>query len=565
MTSVTLENKSPSKYSTREIFLLVFLVLLAGIIRIPSLTQPIGPDQGIMAVIGEGILHGKLPYIDFWEMASPAIFFTYALMFKIFGANMAAIPITDTFVAMLTTVLLYILGRLVWDKKTACLGALFFTFFSNGILIGMHSAGDIAFGTFWYICQRESFMLPLIVGSFYLAFSYLKIKDSYWKLFVSGLLGGLTFSFKFPSIIFFAAIVLYINWNLFSVYHKKGFVDLIISNFLLISGFILALIPFILFFIHNGAMQEMIDIIFKYVYSVYGQIEHKMLWTLKLGVSRTLFLSKENFILWLFFFSSSIYILSNDRSKENIFLVVWALISLIYLISHKEFFGYHYLLLFPSFSLLTAYGFTKLFGSHFDLRLIFSKDLGKAIIIFTFLANIVSFMAINNPHYVKFIYYMTGKITKNQYYEYFNAYPKHDYSFPADYQVSQYIINNSKADDMIYVLGGIESCIYFLTKRPSPSRFIFSWILFYYAHGNVEKAKDYRQELFEDLFSKTPKYIITVRSLDTFKPFSQIYCFINDNYSLKKAFSDDRYLYVYNKDLSENKYLRETIHEDSSY
>jgi hypothetical protein len=56
------DNKSEAEYSAKEIIFVISIVLFAGFIRIPSLTQPIGPDQGIMAVIGEGILQGKLPY-----------------------------------------------------------------------------------------------------------------------------------------------------------------------------------------------------------------------------------------------------------------------------------------------------------------------------------------------------------------------------------------------------------------------------------------------------------------------------------------------------------------------
>jgi len=128
-----------SSVNAKEIIFVVFIILFAGIIRIPSLTQPLGPDQGIMSVIGEGILNGGLPYRDFWEMGSPPIFFTYALMFKIFGTNMAAIPVTDTLVSMVTTFLIFLLARFIWDKKVGYASALFFAFFSNGIRFGMHA------------------------------------------------------------------------------------------------------------------------------------------------------------------------------------------------------------------------------------------------------------------------------------------------------------------------------------------------------------------------------------------------------------------------------------------
>ena len=80
---------------------------------------------------------------------------------------MGTIPITDTLVSMLTTFLIFLLADSLWNKGVGYASALLFAFFSNGVRFGMHAGGDIAFGTFWYIAQRETFMLPLIVASMY--------------------------------------------------------------------------------------------------------------------------------------------------------------------------------------------------------------------------------------------------------------------------------------------------------------------------------------------------------------------------------------------------------------
>lgn len=543
----TANNNTNSKYSTKEICYIVCIVLFAGLIRIPSFTQPIGPDQGIMAVIGEGILNGKIPYRDFWEMASPAIFFTYALMFKIFGVSMAAIPITDTIVSMFTTFLIFLFAKTIWDKKIGYASSFLFAFFSSGIRLGMHAAGDVAFGTFWYVSQRETFMLPLITASLFFIIVSERHKDISWQLILSGFLAGLSFVYKFPSLIFFACVLAYLNLNHFSTKDHKEIKKIIIKNIVLTFGFILALIPFVLFFSIKGAMQEMNDIIFKYVYSVYGQLDHNALSTIKVGLRHTLFVAKENFILWGFFFASSIYIVFTDRTKENLLVVLWGIASSLYVISHREFFGYHYLMILPPFSILAGYGLVKTLGTNFNFHQLFTIEIRKTVIIFAALANIFIFTTLNHMHYTKFIFYITGKITKESYYNFFTAYPTHDYSFPADYKVSQYIIDNTDSDDLIFSLGGIESVIYFLTKRKSPSRFIFSWIIFYYAHGKTKEAEIYRKELLDDLKTKIPKYIITVRSLETFKQFTDIYKFINSNYRLEKTFPDDRFIYACNK------------------
>jgi hypothetical protein len=293
-------------------------------------------------------------------------------------------------------------------------------------------------------------------------------------------------------------------------------------------------------------MNDMIDIIFKYVYSVYGQLHHDAISTIQRGIRYTFFLAKENFILWIFFFTSSIYIIANERTKENLLVVVWALTSLLYVISHREFFGYHYLVVLPPFSLLAGYGIVKIFGPDFNLRMIFTKEPVKVSAIFLIFVNLVFFATLNYMHYTKFFYYVNGKISQESYYDYFTAYPEHDYSFPADYSVAHYISKNSTTEDMIFALGGIESVIYFLTKRQCPSRFIFSWIIFSpYPHSLVEQAAIYRKEVLTDLKKKTPKFIVTVGSLESFRQFSKVYYFIRENYTLEKEFPDDRFVFVH--------------------
>lgn len=546
MEFISQENKASHKYSVSEFLFICTIILFAGLIRLPSITQPLGPDQGIMSVIGSGILDGKLPYRDFFEMASPAIFFTYALMFKIFGKTMMAIPLTDIFVSMITTLLVYFLARSVWNKQAAFISAFAFALFSSGVRFGMHAGGDIAFGTFWYISQRETFMLPLIVAGLLLIIKSDRTKNNWWLIFGSAFFMGIAFVYKFPAALF--SICIFIHTNVDSIFRKRplDIKRIILNNLALMAGFLLALLPFIIFFLIKGAFNDMIEIIFGYVYSVYGHANHDFFTVLSTGVRRTFFLAQENFLLWVFFIAAPIYIIFNERTKDNLLIVLWALAAALYVISHQEFFGYHFLMILPPFSVLTGYGIVKVFGSDRYQKKISSHSIGKIILVFLMVANLIFFTTFVHAHYTKFIFYTTDRISKEEYYSYFTAYPEHMYSFPADYQVIKYIKNNTNSDDEIFVLGGIESVIYFLTERSSPSRFIFSWIIFQFAHGKVKASEEYRKELLDDLKSATPKYIITVQSIETFKPFLDIYKFVSENYTLVKKFPDDRFVYVHN-------------------
>jgi hypothetical protein len=519
------------------------IIVFAGVIRIPSLTQPLGPDQGIMSVIGEGILHGQLPYRDFWEMGSPAVFFTYALMFKIFGTSMAAIPITDTLVSMLTTFLIFLLAKQIWDRKVGYLSALVFAFFSNGIRLGMHAGGDIAFGTFWYIAQRETFMLPLIVASFYLLLRSQRQAWRPWSLFLSGVLAGLAFVYKFPAVVMLVCGLFYLNWNLTKEKGRNLGRRLFHKNLSLILGFVFALVPFALFFAVKGTLGELIDVTFRYVFGVYSQMDHNYMGTIKMAFVRTLFIAQENFLLWIFAITSGIFVWRHDRRNENVLVLLWGVSALLFVASHREFFGYHYLMVLPPFSLLTGYGLLKALGPRLNVRRVLTEDWGKAFVILTVVANLSFFAALDFMHYTKAYYYLTGKITQKEYYGFFSAYPAHDYSFPADYEAARYLSQHTRREDPVYVLGGTDSAIFFLAQRKPASRFIFSWFLFSSTHGRGPQAEAYRDELLTDLGSRAPKYIVTIHSLDTFREFPKIYNFVQEHYALEKVFPDDRYVY----------------------
>jgi len=136
-----------------------------------------GRDQGIYALVGEGLLHGKLPYRDLWDFKPPGIFFVYAFAQALFGKS------------MLAPRLLEVLGLLL---LVACSGRLAQTFFGNktaGYLGGAIAALIHAELEFWHTGQPETFGGVLTFVALVLTASDVNRKDR----FVQGLLVGVTF------------------------------------------------------------------------------------------------------------------------------------------------------------------------------------------------------------------------------------------------------------------------------------------------------------------------------------------------------------------------------------
>ncbi len=74
--------------------------LLAGLAAVfmqalPNLRYPIGEDHATFCMIGQGILEGKLPYRDLWDIKPPGIYYVYALIVKIFGPVMWCLGVVD--------------------------------------------------------------------------------------------------------------------------------------------------------------------------------------------------------------------------------------------------------------------------------------------------------------------------------------------------------------------------------------------------------------------------------------------------------------------------------------
>lgn len=74
-------------------------------------TFPWGRDQSIYALIGDGILHGKAPYLDRWDFKPPGVYFVYAAAQSWFGRTMAAIRILEAAGLLMMAACLVFLGH----------------------------------------------------------------------------------------------------------------------------------------------------------------------------------------------------------------------------------------------------------------------------------------------------------------------------------------------------------------------------------------------------------------------------------------------------------------------
>jgi hypothetical protein len=113
--------------STRLLLALVAALLL---LRLPSLVQPMGPDQGLYAYVGDRILHGELAYRDAWDQKPPGIHYIYAGLRAVSHRDVV-VPAADLVAAALVAALLWALGSSIAGPLAGGLSAVFFLLLSD--------------------------------------------------------------------------------------------------------------------------------------------------------------------------------------------------------------------------------------------------------------------------------------------------------------------------------------------------------------------------------------------------------------------------------------------------
>ena len=99
------------------------LVAAAFLLRVPSVAEPLGIDQGLWASAARALSRGQVLYQDVWDHKPPGIFLTYLAIFNVFGWTAASIAWADILAAAAVTVLLFAVVRRERDAPTAALAA----------------------------------------------------------------------------------------------------------------------------------------------------------------------------------------------------------------------------------------------------------------------------------------------------------------------------------------------------------------------------------------------------------------------------------------------------------
>jgi hypothetical protein len=179
------------------------LSLLVILLRLPSLELPFENDSGANAYHARLILRGEPLYGTHHPSHHlPAVYYTYALAFLLFGDSLGAVKLLLLVWNIAATYLLYRLGALLWNRATGGLAAVFYAILMSSMWMYGASAEIELFAN-----------LPRIAAVYVLMYLVIR-RSAAWKFVFVGLLGAVSFLYKavYLSPLAMAGGVLLVEW-----------------------------------------------------------------------------------------------------------------------------------------------------------------------------------------------------------------------------------------------------------------------------------------------------------------------------------------------------------------
>jgi hypothetical protein len=430
----------------------VFLALACAllILRLPSLVQPMGADQGLYAYVGERILDGELPYRDAWDQKPPAIHYTYALLSAVLPATGLA-SAADLAATLGVTALLLGLGTALVGRGTGQAAALAYLFLSDP---SFHRLAGVAVRA-----QCETFIGMAVTGAFFLLARH-RTKLTPGILLSAGVLLGAAFAFKYNAAVYGVAALLAL-WAWRRLTWRAAA--------LVVAGSVVVPLALFLVFAVTGTVQDLYDatILYNLRYSeeTYEGLGHFLRYLLTFPVQH----ARVNGLWVLGGTGCAVLLAASWTDRERLVVPVWvAAACLVIAFNGSRGLPQYFIQALPPLALAATWGGRLLWRkSEWTL----SAWLALAVAAFAiWRVNEFSNLVRNVEHDASYVF---GRISREAHLARYGDPGRRKYSALAMDQLGTFVRERTSPNDPIYVFG-FSGGAYVSAGRPSASRFCWS-------------------------------------------------------------------------------------------
>ena len=467
------------------IFLIIFSIFLSLGTNFSQINHNIlSHDCGIFSYIAFAMQKGRVLYKETWDNKGPLLYFIYYIGFLInskYGVYL--LELISIFISVLFG---YKTIKLITDKKLYSIIGIIYTFSVWGV--------TFEGGTF-----SESFALPLMFIGIYLftkkIFKGQKLKNL--EIVILGILTALIASLRLNMLAIFLALFIVIGIDLI---FEKQFKEILRWLAYGVLGFIIAIIPILIYLIYNKALVDCMNTAYFGILSGFnsGTIINKI--RVLISMIITFNISGGSILILGFIITSILLIINknitNKNYKKYIMCIILAIVINLYANSVAGAYQMHYLLTFIPILAMAISLAIKLYDT---IKLYYWKKIILLVIVV---------LSLSYTGYKDYIFYCgkrTEKVSENS----LNA------------MIQQYIEDETNEEDLVQMIGGRMESVgaNFITKRLSASKYSYLplWPSF-----TKERKSIMTNELIIELKEKEPELIMICQYNNNEKEFHEL-------------------------------------------
>lgn len=490
-----------------------------------SLSWPMGRDQGILAWVGDGILQGRMPFRDLWDVKGPGAYYAFALVQLIFGHNMWGVRVFDACFQLLGIYSVAYATQQIADQRTS--------FIAGTISMFLYMTRG-----WWNTSQPDGWCgLLIAAGIALIALGSRQVSNLRYALF--GCCIGLCFTEK-PLFLILLLPALPPLWRTY----RESARSALRSAGAVLLGFAVPVLIMVAYFASKGCLGELFSVVFIFNAKVHTHTGPPNIYQVITALYNHAI--QPAFCVCLVAAALGVWQFWAQARPGFATLMLWLGCNLVCVLVQNKYYLYQMAPLFPPLAILSAVGIRSL-----DLTAtgaIRRSAVARALpSTFVFCGFVVLF----GWYVVTFLHdwtkYEVGKYTADNYADIFQGVTATDHNFRTLRAVCNYIEQRTTPSDTVEVWGW-DPIINYLTRRAAPTRFGYDYPL-----QKPNAFEDvYRAEFLKKIESDPPRYVLvpdkddnhsglmnqnSLVSFFEFKPFLQ---FVLSNYDYVKQIDEYR-------------------------
>jgi 4-amino-4-deoxy-L-arabinose transferase-like glycosyltransferase len=446
--------------------LLLFSIVLAVLLPFNPASSPGVPsrDSGVFLYTGWRVLHGEIPYLQIWDHKPPVIYYLDALGLALTPDSTWGVWMVEVVSLTLAAAFGFYLLKRLYGLFPAIFISFLWLFSAFHILVGGNLTTEYA--------------LPFQFALFWLFFRAESERHYGWRGFALGAVTALLFFTRQNAVAIAVAIGFYLLIRRFSQREFRRFVS---DSLPILVGGLTVTVGIVGYFAYQGALPAFWEVAFQYNFAYIGERGdperiNALLQGLnqleKVGLAQIAFMGWGAALLLLIFKKERIA----PKSRSLLWMTLIALPIELWMVSigGRPRIPYFTVLL-PVLSVFAGFGLWLVFDS-------ILKDVPRvagAGLVLIMVASLWSVLAADYVELSSFYAQPTG-----------------------DSELIAYIQDNTSQQDMV-LMWGAESAYNFMTRRASPTRFVYQYPLY-----NGYGGKAYLSEFLNDILVNRPRLII---------------------------------------------------------